>query len=80
MEKDDKRQELEEKLARYLKGALKQAGVTYEGLAVELKAYGFPDETKASIASKLGRGSFPASFLVAVLRVAGREEIKLGDV
>jgi hypothetical protein len=80
MEKDDKRQELEDKLAGYLKGALKQGGVTYEGLAVELKAHGFPEETKASIASKLARGSFSAAFLVAALRVAGRAEIRLGDV
>lgn len=80
MEKDDKRQKLEENLAGYLKGALKQGGVTYEGLAERLKDYGFPDESKASIASKLARGSFSAAFLVAALRVAGRVEIRLGDV
>lgn len=80
MEKDDTRQELEERLGRYLKGQLKQGGLTYEGLAEALKAHGYPAETKASIASKLARGSFSAAFLVAALRVAGREGIRLEDV
>lgn len=80
MEKDEARYELEERLGRYLKAMLKQGGLTYEELAAGLKAHGFPEETKASIASKLARGSFSAAFLVAALRVAGREGIRLGDV
>lgn len=80
MEKDDTRQELEERLGRYLKAMLKQSGLTYEELAEGLKAHGYPAETKASIASKLARGAFSAAFMVAALRVAGREEIRLGDV
>ena len=60
MGKDKQRELQEDQLGRYLKAALKQAGVTYEDLAVRLQEFGFR-ETKASIASKLGRGSFSAS-------------------
>ena len=80
MDKDATRKELEERLGRYLKAVLKQAGLTYEELAEKLREYGFNEETKASVASKLGRGSFPASFLVAVLRVAGKEGVALRDI
>jgi hypothetical protein len=62
-----------------MKGALKQAGVTYEDLAVRLQDFGFK-ETKASIASKLSRGSFSATFMIAVLKTIGKENVTLADV
>jgi Domain of unknown function (DUF6471) len=79
MEKGKEREEQEERVRRYLKGALKQAGVTYDDLAVRLQECGFR-ETKASIASKLSRGSFPATFLIAVLKAIGRGSISLSDI
>ena len=78
MGKDAEREQLEERLGRYLKGSLKQADLTYEELAERLESLGF-SETKASIASKLGRGSFSASFMVATLRAIGKETISLND-
>src|SRR5580692_2163633 len=51
----------EDRASRFLKAELKRADVTYEELAVRLKRHGLA-ETKASIAAKLGRGTFPATF------------------
>ncbi len=79
MGKDKERERQEERVGRYLKGALKQAGVTYEDLAVRLQEFGFK-ETKASIASKLSRGSFSATFMIAVLKAIGRDSIPLSDI
>ena len=70
---------LEEKAARFLKAELKRADVTYEQLAEKLKAHGF-EETKASIANKLVRGTFPASFMLAAMRVIGKEDVSLSEI
>lgn len=70
----------EERAARYLKAELKRADVTYEELAERLKKHGLKDETKASIANKLARGTFPASFLFASLTALGTQGIRLEDV
>jgi len=69
----------EERAARYLKAELKRAGVTYEELAVRLKKHGMA-ETKASIAAKLGRGTFPATFFIAALVALELEGIRLEDI
>ncbi len=53
--------------------------MTYEELAVGLKEHGL-EETRNSIAAKLKRGSFPATFLVAVMAAIGRESVELADV
>ncbi|MGH6877449.1 MAG: DUF6471 domain-containing protein [Rhizomicrobium sp.] len=53
--------------------------MTYEELAEKLKKHEH-DETKASIAAKLGRGTFPATFFVASLTALGVENIRLGDI
>jgi hypothetical protein len=79
MDKSKERERQEEQVGRCLKGALKQAGVTYEDLATRLQEFGFK-ETKASIASKLSRGSFSATFMIAVLKAIGRESISLSDI
>lgn len=64
---------------RLLKAELTRADLTYEVLAERLTAGGFP-ETKASIASKISRGTFSASFMLAALRAAGCLVIRLEDV
>lgn len=69
----------EDRVARFLKAELKRADITYEELAARLKKHGL-DETKASIAAKLGRGTFPATFLVASLAALERDGLRLEDV
>lgn len=70
----------EDRAARFIKAELKRADVTYEQLAVRLKKHGFTEETKASIASKLTRGSFAASWFLAVVAALEIESIRLGDL
>lgn len=70
----------EERSARYLKAELKRANVTYEELAERLKKHGVKGETKASIANKLARGSFPAAFLFASMAALELEGLSLEDV
>lgn len=71
--------ELIERMKRYVKAELKRADVTYEELAVKLREAGF-EETKVSVANKLSRGTFPATFFVAVMRAIGRQQVDLSDV
>jgi Domain of unknown function (DUF6471) len=71
--------EIAERAARYIKAELKRAGVTYEELAERLKEHGL-SETRDSIAGKLRRGTFPATFLLAVMAAIGREQVDLNDV
>ena len=67
------------KASRFLKAELKRAGVGYKELADRLKAHGM-EETEAGIASKLARGTFAASFLLACLAVLELEGISLEDL
>jgi len=69
----------EKRAALYIKGRLKQADVTYEELAKRLKKHGL-DETEASVANKLKRGTFPATFFLATLAALELEGIRLEDV
>jgi Domain of unknown function (DUF6471) len=64
---------------QYLKAELKRRGVTYEDLVVALKKQGVK-ESKASIASKLSRGTFTAGFFLASLTAIGCDTIRLEDV
>jgi hypothetical protein len=72
-------QEWTERTKRFLKAELKRADVTYEALAEKMAHLGW-SETKASVASKIGRGGFPASFFLAALKAIGREHVRLEDV
>ena len=71
--------ELGDRAARFLKGQLKRAGVTYAELARRLEAHGLR-ETEASITSKLARGTFAATFFLAVLAALGCPAVKLEDI
>ena len=71
--------ELVERMARFVKAELKRADMTYEQLADKLREMGH-DETKISVANKINRGTFQASFFVAVMRAIGREQVNLADV
>ena len=68
-----------ERASRFLKAELKRADVTYEELARRLNAKGW-SETKASIANKLARGAFTATFFLATLAEIGCETVRLEDV
>jgi uncharacterized protein DUF6471 len=73
-------QELAERASRFLKAELKRANVTYEELARRLKKHGLPDETQDSIKSKLKRGTFAATFLLACLAALELEGVSLEDI
>jgi lambda repressor-like predicted transcriptional regulator len=69
----------EDRAKRFLKAELKRAGVSYAELAKRLKAHGLK-ETEASVANKLSRGTFPATFLLAAAIAIELEVIKLLDI
>lgn len=71
--------ELAERAARFLKAELKRADVTYERLADRLKEHGL-SETRDSIAAKLKRGTFPATFLLACLAALEIPALQLEDL
>ncbi len=71
--------ELAERAARFLKAELKRANVTYEELARRLKDHGL-EETRDSIAAKLKRGTFAATFLLASLAAIELDGLKLEDI
>ncbi len=79
MANTSKQQMWEHRVAQFLKAELKRANVTYEELAERLEKQGM-DETKASIASKLSRGTFAATFFLATLAAIGVESVRLGDI
>jgi hypothetical protein len=71
--------EIAERAARFLKAELKRADVTYEELAKRLKEHGL-NETRDSIASKLKRGTFAATFLLACLAALELNGVRLEDI
>jgi len=72
--------EIAERASRFLKAELKRANVTYEELAQRLRKHGLPDETENSIKSKLKRGTFAATFLLACLAALELEGVRLEDI
>jgi hypothetical protein len=72
-------EEIGERVARFIKAELKRADLTYDELAERLKEHGLT-ETRNSITAKLKRGTFPATFLIAVLAAIGRETFTITDV
>lgn len=72
-------QEWADRARRLVKAELKRADVTYEELARRLSDLGLP-ETKASIASKLSRGAFPATFMIATFKAIGCQSVRLEEL
>jgi hypothetical protein len=64
------------KASRYLKAELKRAGIGYKELAERLNVHGL-GETETSITGKLARGTFAASFFLAVIAVLELEGVAL---
>jgi hypothetical protein len=75
----DKEREYADRLRRFLKAELKRAEVSYKELAGRLVEHGL-EETETGIASKMARGTFSATFLMACLAVLRREGIRLEDI
>jgi hypothetical protein len=71
--------ELVERMKRFVKAELKRADVTYEELAERLREMGH-GETKVSVANKLSRGTFPATFFIAVMTAIGKQTINLAEL
>jgi len=71
--------ELAERASRFIKAELKRANVTYEELATRLRDHGL-EETRDSVAAKLKRGTFAATFLLATLAALGMEAMRLEDL
>jgi hypothetical protein len=72
-------QEIAKRAARFLKAELKRANITYEELATRLKKHGV-EETRDSVAAKLKRGTFAATFFIASLVAIGCEAVTLEDI
>ena len=72
--------ELADRTSTYLKAELKRAKITYAELAERLKEHGLVGETEASIKAKLKRGTFPATFMLAVVAAIGLTEIALEEL
>ena len=71
--------ELAERAATFLKVEMKRAKVTYEGMAEKLREHGL-SETRDSVAAKLKRGTFAATFLLASLAALELERVRLADI
>jgi hypothetical protein len=67
-----------DKAKRLLKSELIKRGVTNSELALMLDEIGV-EETKASIDSKISRGSFSAAFFLQCLTVIGCQKIEIQD-
>ncbi len=71
--------EIADRAARFLKAEPKRADVTYEELARRLREHGL-NETRDSIAAKLKRGTFAATFFLACLAALEVEGLRLEDL
>jgi len=71
--------EIAERVSRFVKAELKRADLTYDELAGRLKEHGLC-ETRNSITAKLRRGTFPATFLLAVMAAIGRDNVTLAEL
>ena len=69
----------EERAKRFLKAELVRAGVGYRELAERLKKHGMK-ETEASVANKMSRGTFSATFMLASLIAIDAETVRLEDI
>ena len=72
-------EEWAERARAFLKAELQKAEVTYQDLAKRLKKHGLK-ETEASITNKLKRGTFPATFFLAVLRALDVKAFQVDDL
>jgi hypothetical protein len=74
-----KEKEYADRIRRFLKVELKRAEMSYKELAEKLTKHGL-EETETGIASKLSRGTFSATFLLACLAVLELDGVGLEDI
>lgn len=68
-----------ERASAFVKHKLQDAEVTYAELAKRLKKHGFK-ETEASVTNKLKRGTFPATWFLAVLAALELDGVALEEI
>lgn len=73
-------EELRDRLSRFVKAELKRGKLTYADLAERLKEHGLSGESETTIKAKLKRGTFAATFLVAILAALEMEAMRLEDL
>ena len=69
----------EERAKRFLKAELARADIGYRELAERLEKHGLK-ETEASIANKISRGTFSATFFLASLVAIETDTVRLEDI
>jgi hypothetical protein len=72
-------EEWAERAAVFLKHKLRESEVTYAELAKRLKKHGLK-ESESSITNKLSRGTFPATFFLAVLAALELDGVALEEI
>ena len=75
----EKEREWAHRARRFVRAEIKRAEISSAELAQRLKEHGL-EETEASIANKLSRGTFGAIFFLATMKAIGRETVNLEDV
>jgi hypothetical protein len=75
----EKEREWAHRARRFLRAEIKRAEVSYAELAARLKEHGL-EETEASIANKLSRGTFAAIFFLATMKAIGRQIVNLEEI
>ena len=75
----EKEREWAHRARRFVRAEIKRAEISYAELAQRLKEHGL-EETEASIANKLRRGTFGAIFFLATMKAIGRGTVNLEDV
>jgi hypothetical protein len=73
-------EEWAERAAAFLKHKLRECEITYIELAKRMKKHGFKNESEASIANKLARGTFPATWFLAVLAALEQDGVALEEI
>jgi hypothetical protein len=76
----DQEQEWAHRARRYLRAEIKRAEIGYAELARRLREDHGLQETEASIANKLSRGTFAATFFLATMKAIGRQSVNLEEV
>ncbi len=69
-----------ERAAAFLKHKLQEQEVTYVELAKRLKKHGFKAETENSITAKLKRGTFPATWFLAVVAALELDGVAIDEI
>lgn len=76
----EKEREWAHRARRFLRAEIKRAEISYAELARRLREDHGLEETEASIANKLSRGTFAATFFLATMITIGKEQINLTDL